>query len=82
MTAPRLIITLAAAGLALTLQGCLAASAVGAVAGTAIGLTGAVVGGAAKVGGKVVVATGKAVIPGESAADRDKRQYEDWKRSH
>ena len=51
------------------------------VAGTAIGVTGAVVGGAAKVGGKAVVATGKAVIPGESAKDREKRDYEAWKRA-
>jgi hypothetical protein len=81
MTAQRLISTLALVALGVTLQGCMAASAVGTVAGTAIGLTGAVVGGAAKVGGKAVVATGKAVIPGESAADRDKREYEEWKRS-
>jgi hypothetical protein len=49
------------------------ATAVGAVAGTAIGVTGAVVGGAAKMGGKAVVATGKAVIPGDSDKDRSER---------
>jgi hypothetical protein len=53
---------------ALSQTGCLAAAAVGTVAGTAIGVTGAVVGGA----GKVVVATGKAVIPGDSKKDRDR----------
>jgi hypothetical protein len=53
-------------------HGCLAVAAGGAVVGAA----GAVVG----TTGKVVVATGKAVIPGESRADRDKREYKDWKR--
>jgi hypothetical protein len=53
---------------ALSQTGCLAAAAVGTVAGTAIGVTGAVVGGA----GKVVVATGKAVIPGDGKKDRDR----------
>jgi hypothetical protein len=48
---------------------CLAAAAVGTVAGTAIGVTGAVVGGA----GKAVVATGKAVIPGDGHKDRAER---------
>jgi len=81
MTAKRLMSTVALVALGLSLQGCIAASAVGMVAGTAIGVTGAVVGGAAKVGGKAVVATGKAVIPGESAKDREKREYEEWKRS-
>jgi hypothetical protein len=81
MTVQRLMSTAALIALGLSLQGCVAASAVGMVAGTAIGVTGAVVGGAAKVGGKAVVATGKAVIPGESAKDRDKREYEEWKRS-
>ena len=81
MTIQRLISAAALTALCLSLQGCMAAGAVGTVAGTAIGFTGAVVGGAAKVGGKAVVATGKAVIPGESAADRDKREYEKWKRS-
>lgn len=81
MITHRLISAAALAALGLSLQGCMAASAVGTVAGTAIGVTGAVVGGAAKVGGKAVVATGKAVIPGESAKDRDKREYEEWKRS-
>lgn len=51
----------------ITQTGCMAAAAVGTVAGTAIGVTGAVVGGAAKVGGKAVVATGKAIIPGDSS---------------
>lgn len=51
--------------------GCLAAAAVGTVAGTAIGVTGAVVGGA----GKAVVATGKAVIPGDGKKDRDRDEY-------
>ena len=82
MTFSRLITAAAMSALALTLQGCLAASAVGVVAGTAIGVTGAVVGGAAKLGGRAVVATGKAIIPGESPADREKRNYETWKRSH
>lgn len=82
MTVQRLISAAALAALGLSLQGCLAAAAVGTVAGTAIGVTGAVVGGAAKVGGKAVVATGKAVIPGESDKDRDKREYEAWKRSN
>ncbi|WP_425995738.1 hypothetical protein [Caulobacter sp. DWR1-3-2b1] len=81
MTVQRLISAAALVALGLTLQGCLAAAAVGTVAGTAIGVTGAVVGGAAKMGGKAVVATGKAVIPGESDKDRDKREYEEWKRS-
>jgi len=56
------------AGIALSQTGCLAAAAVGTVAGAAIGVTGAVVGGA----GKAVVATGKAVIPGDSKKDRDR----------
>ena len=47
---------------AFLLQGCLAAAAVGVVAGTAVGVTGAVVGGAAK----GVGAAGRAVIPGDS----------------
>ena len=50
---------------AVSQTGCLAAAAVGTVAGTAIGVTGAVVGGA----GKAVVATGKAVIPGGGHKD-------------
>ena len=82
MTAQRLISAAALAALGLTLQGCMAAAAVGTVAGTVIGVTGTVVGGAAKVGGRAAVATGKAVIPGESDKDRDKREYEEWKRSH
>ena len=53
---------------ALSQTSCLAAAAVGTVAGTAIGVTGAVVGGA----GKAVVATGKAVIPGDGKKDRDR----------
>lgn len=56
---------------ALSQTGCLAAAAVGTVAGTAIGVTGAVVGGA----GKAVVATGKAVIPGDSKKDRERESY-------
>ncbi len=59
---------------AVSQTGCLAAAAVGTVAGTAIGVTGAVVGGAAKMGGKAVVATGKAVIPGDGKKDRDTRE--------
>lgn len=47
---------------ALVLQGCLAAAAVGTVAGAAVGVTGAVVGGTAKVAGAGV----RAVIPGDS----------------
>jgi hypothetical protein len=54
----------------------MAAAAVGTVAGTAIGVTGAVVGGAAKMGGKAVVATGKAVIPGDSSKG-PQGQYDD-----
>lgn len=66
MTLRRLVpIALVLGSLSLTQTGCLAAAAVGTVAGTAIGVTGAVVGGAAKVGGKAVVATGKAIIPGD-----------------
>lgn len=53
---------------AVSQAGCLAAAAVGTVAGTAIGVTGAVVGGA----GKAVVATGKAVIPGDGKKDRER----------
>ena len=75
MTVQRLISAAALVALSLALQGCLAAAAVGTVAGTAIGVTGAVVGGVAKVGGK-------AVIPGESAKDREEREYEEWKRSN
>lgn len=56
---------------ALSQSGCLAAAAVGTVAGTAIGVTGAVVGGA----GKAVVATGKAVIPGDGKKDRERESY-------
>lgn len=56
---------------AVSQTGCLAAAAVGTVAGTAIGVTGAVVGGA----GKAVVATGKAVIPGGGHKD-DLRERE------
>lgn len=70
MTVQRLISAAALFTLGLALQGCMAASAVGTVAGTAIGVTGAVVGGAAKVGGKAVVGAGKAVIPGDSSRDR------------
>jgi hypothetical protein len=76
-TAKRLISAAAFAALCLSLQGCMAAAAVGTVAGTAIGVTGAVVGGAAKMGGKAVVATGKAVIPGDSSKGRDQGQYDD-----
>lgn len=54
-----------------TQTGCLAAAAVGTVAGTAIGVTGAVVGGA----GKAVVATGRAVIPGDGKKDRARDEY-------
>ena len=53
---------------AVSQTGCLAAAAVGTVAGAAVGVTGAVVGGA----GKAVVATGKAVIPGDGKKDRDR----------
>jgi hypothetical protein len=28
-----------------------------------------------------VVATGKAVIPGESKSDREKREFREWKKS-
>ena len=54
----------------LSLSGCIAAAAAGAV----VGVTGAVVG----TGTKVVVATGRAVIPGESKAEREKREYREW----
>lgn len=72
-------IALVLGGLCLTQAGCMAAAAVGTVAGTAIGVTGAVVGGAAKVGGKAVVATGKAIIPGDSDKSNlaDHRQEEE-----
>ena len=53
----------------LTQTGCVAA----AVAGTAIGVTGAVVGGAAKVCGKAVGAAGRDFIPGDSGMDNDER---------
>lgn len=56
--------------IAVSQTGCLAAAAVGTVAGTAIGVTGAVVGGA----GKAVVATGKAVIPGDGHKDSEDRE--------
>lgn len=56
---------------AVSQTGCLAAAAVGTVAGTAIGVTGAVVG----AGGKAVVATGKAVIPGDGKKDRERDEY-------
>ncbi len=62
---------------AVSQTGCLAAAAVGTVAGTAIGVTGAVVGGAAKVGGKAVVATGKAVIPGDSSKNELRQREEE-----
>ncbi|WP_297513309.1 hypothetical protein [uncultured Caulobacter sp.] len=62
------------AAVAFTQSGCLAAAAVGTVAGTAVGVTGAVVGGA----GKAVVATGKAVIPGGGKKDRAER--DDYRR--
>lgn len=67
----RRLVPLAAvlATVAFSQTGCLAAAAVGTVAGTAIGVTGAVVGGA----GKAVVATGKAVIPGDGKKDRRER---------
>lgn len=55
-------VPLALALTALMLQGCLAAAAVGTVAGTAVGVTGAVVGGTAKVAGAGV----RAVVPGDS----------------
>ena len=54
----------------LTLSACVAAAAAGAV----VGVTGAVVG----TGARAIVATGKAIIPGESKADREKREYREW----
>jgi hypothetical protein len=54
----------------------MAASAVGTVAGTAIGVTGAVVGGAAKMGGKAVVGAGRAIVPGDSR-EHQREQYEE-----
>lgn len=80
MTLRRLAsIALLLGALSLTQAGCMAAAAVGTVAGTAIGVTGAVVGGAAKVGGKAVVATGKAIIPGDGDKNdlRDRREEEE-----
>ncbi|WP_454761315.1 hypothetical protein [Caulobacter segnis] len=72
MTLRRLIPVAAVLALVVVSQtGCLAAAAVGTVAGTAIGVTGAVVGGA----GKAVVATGKAVIPGDGKKDRERDEY-------
>jgi hypothetical protein len=58
-----LIVLLSA--VALSAQGCIA-MAVGTVAGTAIGVTGAVIGAAAK----GTVAVGKAIIPGDSRTDK------------
>lgn len=80
MTLRRLApLAIALGAVALTQAGCLAAAAVGAVAGTAVGVTGAVVGGAAKVGGKAVGAAGRAVIPGDSRKNelRDHRKEEE-----
>jgi len=54
----------------LALSGCVAVAATGVL----VGVTGAVVG----TGAKAVVATGKAIIPGESKADREKREYREW----
>lgn len=56
--------------LGFSLSGCLAAAA----AGAAVGVTGAVVG----TGTKVVAATGRAIIPGESKKEREKREYREW----
>ncbi len=55
---------------ALGLQGCL-------VAGLALGAGGTVIG----TGAKVAVATAKAVIPGESKADREKREFKAWQKA-
>jgi hypothetical protein len=66
ITRSALIVMLAAT--AVGTSGCLA-TAVGAAAGTAVGVTAAVVGTTAKVGAKVVGATARAVIPGNSKKD-------------
>jgi hypothetical protein len=73
MRASRLLLVPALLGVAIGAQGCLAAAAGGAV----VGATGAVVGTA----GKVAVGTGKAIIPGESKKDREKREFKEWKKA-
>jgi uncharacterized protein YceK len=57
---------------ALGLSGCMTVAA--ATAGAAVGATAAVVGTTAKVGGKVVGATARAVIPGDSKKDDEKSE--------
>ncbi len=54
----------------MALSGCVAVAATGVL----VGVTGAVVG----TGAKAVVATGQALIPGESIADREKRESREW----
>jgi len=66
MTRSALFVLLAA--MSVGTAGCLA-TAVGAAAGTAVGVTAAVVGTTAKVGAKVIGATARAVIPGDSHKD-------------
>ena len=61
----RFALTALLIAVALSVQGCIA-MAVGAVAGTAIGVTGAVIGAAAK----GTVAVGRAIIPGDSRPEK------------
>lgn len=61
----RIILIIAAA---VGLSGCVS-TVVGATAGAVVGTTAAVVGTTAKVGAKVVGATARAVIPGDSHKD-------------
>ena len=65
-----LILTTAVIALGLSLQGCI-------VAGAAVGATKTVV----HTGTRVVVATGRAITPGESREQRDKREYKAWKKA-
>lgn len=73
MSPRRLPLALVLLAVAATSQGCLAVAAGGAV----VGATGAVVGTTAK----VAVGAGKAVIPGESKKDREKREFKEWKKA-
>ncbi|MDG2529957.1 hypothetical protein [Caulobacter endophyticus] len=73
MRASRLLLVPLLLAIAAGAQGCLAVAAGGAV----VGATGAVVGTA----GKVAVGTGKAIIPGESKKDREKREFREWKKA-
>ena len=65
MSPRRLPLVLTLMAVALSAQGCLAVAAGGAVIGAA---------------GTVVGTTGKAVVPGESKKDREKREFKAWKK--